>query len=147
MEDAAVAIGLMANAGIKGEQAGTSLRAVLQRLADPPKDAAAALDEMGISATNADGTMRPLSDVLKDLREKFGGLSESQKTTYASSIAGTEAMSGLLAIVNASDDDFQSLSDSINNASGAAKEMEEIKMDNLKGQVDILKSGVEGLDF
>lgn len=144
VEDAAVAIGLMANAGIKGEQAGTSLRAVLQRLADPPKDAAAALDEMGISATNADGTMRPLSDVLKDLREKFGGLSESQKTTYASSIAGTEAMSGLLAIVNASDDDFQSLSDSINNASGAAKEMEEIKMDNLKGQVDILKSGVEG---
>lgn len=145
VEDAAVAIGLMANAGIKGEQAGTSLRSVLQRLAKPPKEAAAALDALHISAENADGSMRPLSEVLVDLRKKFASLSESQKTAYASSIAGTEAMSGLLAIVNASDADFRSLTESINNASGAAKEMEEIKMDNLKGQTDILKSGIEGL--
>ena len=145
VEDAAVAIGLMANAGIKGEQAGTSLRSVLQRLAKPPKEAAAALDALHISAENTDGSMRPLSEVLVDLRKKFASLSESQKTAYASSIAGTEAMSGLLAIVNASNADFQSLTESINNASGAAKEMEEIKMDNLKGQTDILKSGIEGL--
>lgn len=112
IEDTAVAIGLMANAGIKGEQAGTSLRAMLTRLVDPPKDAAAALEALNISATNADGTMRPLNDVLVDLREGFAGLDDSQKASYASSIAGTEAMSGLLAIVNASDDDFNQLTES-----------------------------------
>lgn len=145
IEDTAVAIGLMANAGIKGEQAGTSLRAMLTRLVKPPKDAAEALDDLNISATNADGTMRPLRDVLKDLREKFNGLDDSQKASYASSIAGTEAMSGLLAIVNASEEDFDKLAASIDHANGAATEQAETMQDNLKGAITILQSSLEGL--
>ena len=145
IEDTAVAIGLMANAGIKGEQAGTALRSTLSRLVDPPKDAAEALDDLGISAVNADGTMKPLSEVMVDLREKFKGLDDSQKASYASSIAGTEAMSGFLAIVTASDEDFNNLTESINNADGAAQSMADTMQDNLQGQVTILQSALEGL--
>jgi len=145
IEDTAVAIGLMANAGIKGEQAGTALRAMLTRLVKPPKDAAAALDALKISATNADGTMKPLSSVLQELREKFKKLDDSQKASYASSIAGTEAMSGMLAIVNASDSDFQKLTASINNADGASQEMANTMNNNLQGATTILKSNVESL--
>ena len=145
IEDTAVAIGLMANAGIKGEQAGTALRAMLTRLVKPPKEAASALDALKISATNADGTMKPLSNVLQELREKFKTLDDSQKASYASSIAGTEAMSGMLAIVNASDSDFQKLTQSINNADGASQEMADTMNNNLQGATTILKSNVESL--
>lgn len=145
IEDTAVAIGLMANAGIKGEQAGTSLRAMLTRLVDPPKDAAAALDALNISATNADGSMRPLHDVLVDLRKGFANLDDSQKASYASSIAGTEAMSGLLAIVNASDDDFNKLTEAINNSDGAAKQTADTMQDNLKGAMEELSGSAETL--
>ncbi len=145
IEDTAVAIGLMANAGIKGEQAGTALRAMLTRLVKPPKDAATALDKLDISAQNADGTMKPLSNVLKELREKFSKLNDSQKAEYASSIAGTEAMSGMLAIVNASDDDFQKLTESINNANGAAQEQAKIMEDNTKGAITEMNSALEAM--
>lgn len=145
IEDTAVAIGLMANAGIKGEQAGTSLRAMFTRLADPPRDAAAAMDALGVSITNTDGTMKPLADVMGDLREKFSGLSEEQKIEYASSIAGQEAMSGLLAIVNAAPEDYEKLTAAIADSSGAAKEQAEIMQDNLKGAVEELGGGLETL--
>lgn len=79
IEDTALAIGLMANAGIKGEKAGTALRSIFTRLADPPKDAAEAIEKLGLSITNADGSMRPLNDVMKDLRKSFAGLTQEQK--------------------------------------------------------------------
>jgi len=145
IEDTAVAIGLMANAGIKGEQAGTALRSMLTRLVKPPTEAAKALNALGVSATNSDGTMKPLSQTLQELRKKFSELDDSQKASYASSIAGTEAMSGMLAIVNASDSDFQKLTDSINNADGAASEMADTMNDNLQGATTILKSNIESL--
>lgn len=145
IEDTAVAIGLMANAGIKGEQAGTSLRMALTRLADPPAEAASALESLGVSATNADGSMRPLNELITDLRAGFANLSEAEKTSAASAIAGTNAMSGFLAIMNASESDFQSLTAAINNADGAAASMAETMQDNLQGQLTILKSGLEGL--
>ena len=145
IEDTATAIGLMANAGIKGEHAGTSLRSVLTRLSSPPKECADAMQALGISMTNADGTMRPLSDVMGQLREKFNGLSESQQTQYAKAIAGQEAMSGLLAIVNASPGDYQKLTDSINDCSGAAEDMANTMNNNVSGQITLLKSKVEGI--
>lgn len=144
IEDTATAIGLMANAGIKGQQAGTTLRAMLTRLVDPPKEAAEALQNMGVSVTNADGSMKPLMETMKDLRKGFSGLNDSQKASYASSIAGQEAMSGLLAIVGASDTDFNGLVSSINNADGAAKDMAETMQDNLQGSMTILGSSLEG---
>ncbi len=145
IEDTAVAIGLMANAGIKGEQAGTALRSMLTRLVKPPKQAAEALDALNISATNSDGTMKPLSETLKELRTKFAELDDSQKASYASSIAGTEAMSGMLAIVNASDSDFDKLTQAIANADGAAEEMADTMNNNLKGATTIMQSNMESL--
>lgn len=145
IEDTAVAIGLMANAGIKGEQAGTALRSMLTRLVKPPKDAAAALEKLGISAQNQDGTMKPLSETLSQLREKFAGLDDSQKAEYAASIAGQEAMSGLLAIVNASPEDYAKLTAAISDSDGAAQKMADTMNNNLQGQITILKSALEGL--
>lgn len=145
IEDTAAAIGLMANAGIKGEQAGTALRSMLTRLVDPPKDAASALESLGVSATNVDGTVKPLRETIAELREKFSGLSDAEKTEYASNIAGQEAMSGLLAIVNAGDEDFEKLTAAIDDASGAASEQAGIMQDNLKGAMTELGSAAESL--
>lgn len=145
VEDTSVAIGLMANAGIKGEQAGTALRAMLTRLVKPPKDAAVAMEKLGISVVNADGTMKPLIDVIGMLREKFAGLDDSQKASYASTLAGQEAMSGLLAIVNAGEGDFDKLVQEINAADGTAQKMAETMQDNLKGALEELGGGLETL--
>ena len=144
-EDTALAIGLMANAGIKGSSAGTSLRSVMSRLAKPTKEVQIAMDALGISLTNSDGSMKTLNEVIGDLREGFNGLSEAEAAQLASSLAGQEAMSGLLAIVNASEDDFNKLERSIYNCDGAAARMAETMSGNLQGQITILKSGLEGL--
>lgn len=143
IEDTAVAIGLMANSGIKGSQAGTALRSTITRLAKPVGEAKVAVEELGISITNADGTMKPLSQTMEELREKFAGLTEEQKAQYAAMLAGQEGMSGLLAIVNASDEDFQKLTDEINNANGAAQDMADIMMDNTAGAIEQLKGALE----
>lgn len=144
-EDTAVAIGLMANSGIKASQAGTSLRAIMSRMAKPTDEVQAAMDALGVSITNSDGSMKSLSAIMGDLRTGFAGLSEAEKAQMAASLGGQEAMSGLLAIVNASDADFDKLSESIYSCDGAAADMAETMNDNLQGQLTILKSGLEGL--
>ena len=144
-EDTALAIGLMANAGIKGSSAGTALRSMMSRLTKPTKEVQNAMNRLGISLTDDNGKMKSLNEVMTDLRNGFNGLSEAEAAELASSLAGQEAMSGLLAIVNASDDDFKKLERSIYNCDGAAARMAETMSDNLQGQITILKSGVEGL--
>ncbi|MBS6263962.1 MAG: phage tail tape measure protein [Clostridium sp.] len=144
IQDTATAIGLMANAGIKGEQAGTSLRAIFSRIVKPTAEVASAMERIGLSVTNSDGSMRSLDEILRDLRAGFSGLSESERASTAASLAGQEAMSGMLALVNASDEDYEKLSDSIYHAKGAAEEMAGVRMDNLKGDVTLLKSSAEG---
>lgn len=144
-EDTALAIGLMANSGIKAGQAGTSLRAILSRMAKPTKEVQSAMDKLGISLTNSDGSMKSLNEIMGDLRNGFASLSEAEKAEMASALGGQEAMSGLLAIVNASDDDFNKLSGAIANCDGAAADMAETMNDNLKGKLTILKSSLEGL--
>ncbi len=148
IEDVAVALGTMANSGIKAEQAGTSMRAILARLAKPTKEVNDAFSELGISAsealTNADGSMKPLAETLEILRENTSGLDEATKASVASGIAGQEAMSGLLAILNASDADFEKLTESISNADGTAQKMADTMNDNLEGAITIMKSAVEG---
>lgn len=145
IQDTAVAVGLLANAGIKGEKAGTALRSMFTRLASPPKDAAAAMEALGISIKTASGQMLPLSDVMVQLREKFSGLSQEQQIQMASSLAGQEAMSGLLAIVNASPKDFDDLTAAVENSKDAAQRMADTMQDNLKGALTVLNSGLEGL--
>lgn len=144
-EDCATAIGLMANSGIKASQAGTSLRSIFTRMAKPTKEVQGAMDALGISLTKSDGSMESLNEIMVDLRKGFSGLTQDQKAQMAAALGGQEAMSGLLAIVNASDDDFNKLSDSIANCDGAAADMAETMNDNLSGQITILKSGLEGL--
>lgn len=143
IEDTAVAIGLMANSGIKGSQAGTALRATFTRLTKPTEAVAIAMEKYNISLTDSQGNIKPLSTLMLELRDRFSGLSDSQKTSLAATLAGQEAMSGLLAIVNASDEDFQKLTDEINNANGAAQDMADIMMDNTAGAIEQLKGALE----
>lgn len=142
-EDCAVAIGLMANSGIKASQAGTALRSLFTRLAKPTDTVAAAMEKYNITLTDANGNMKPLSTLMSEMRDRFSGLSEAQKANLAATLAGQEGMSGLLAIVNSSDDDFKNLTDSINNADGASERMAKTMQDNLKGSFTIFKSTVE----
>lgn len=99
VEDCSLAIGLMANSGIKAGQAGTVLRSMLSRLAKPTDEVQGAMDKLGVSLTNSDGSMKSLNEVMGDMREGFSGLSKAEQTQTASALAGQEAMSGLLAIV------------------------------------------------
>ncbi len=144
IQDTATAIGLMANAGIKGEQAGTSLRAMFTRIVKPTAEVEAAMSRIGLTVSNSDGSMRSLDEILRDLRTGFAGLSESERASTAASLAGQEAMSGMLALINASGEDYEKLSDSIYHAKGAAEEMAGVRMDNLKGDITLLKSSAEG---
>lgn len=145
VEDLAQAIGLMANSGIKGSNAGTALRSVLTRLAKPPKEAAEAMEQYGISIKNSDGSMKSLMEVMENMRDSLQGLPEDEQAAAAAAIGGQEAMSGLLAIVNASESDFKKLADAIDNADGSAEQMADIMQNNLTGQLTIMRSAAEAL--
>lgn len=145
VEDISVALGLMANSGIKASQAGTSLKSMLSRMTKPTDAVSAAMSELGISLTDSEGNMKSFNEIMLDMRKGFSNLTADQKANYAAILGGQEAMSGLLAIVNSSDADFNKLSEAINNADGAAEKIAETMNDNLQGQITILKSGIEGL--
>ena len=145
VEDTAEAIGLMANAGIKGSQAGTSLRTIMNNLAGEVKICGSALGEVTIQTTNADGSMRELSDILADCRGAFSQLSESEQAAAAEALVGKNAMSGFLALMNAAPEDIDKLSSAIENCDGKSAEMAATMQDNLAGQLTILKSQLEEL--
>lgn len=145
IEDCAVAIGLMANAGIKGEKSGTALRTLFTNLISPTDTVAGAMKRLGIETVNTDGTMKPLNELLLEMRGSFAGLTDEQKASEAAALAGKEAMSGLLAIVNASDEDFNNLTAAIADSNGAAEEMATIMQDNLAGKLEQLGGGLETL--
>ena len=144
-EDTALAIGILADNGIKGSQAGTMLRAMFTRLVKPTKESAQAMDDLGIVMTDAAGNMKPLDQVLQEMRKSFGGLTEEQQAQYAAALAGQQGMSGLLAIMNTSEEDFQKLTKATTEYTGAAEEMSKIMQDNLQGDITLLKSALEGL--
>ena len=144
MEDTATAIALMANSGIKASSAGTALRGWLSKLAAPTKDSQKAMEELGITLTDEEGNMKSLRDVIGDTRTAFADLSEAEKAQYAKMMAGQQGLSGFLAIVNAAPEDLDKLTNAIDNSAGAAKAMSEVRIDNLEGDVTILKSAVEG---
>lgn len=186
-EDTATALGLMANAGIKASRGGTSLNSILTNLSKPTDDMKDAMDYLGISLQNSDGSMKSLGEVMQNLRSSFGkckmpmdefqkklkeietkyqsgemtekqykksledltekayGAEGALKAKYAATLAGKEGMAGLLAIVNASDSDFQKLTNSIYDSEGASKKMADTMNDNLSGQITILKSKLQEL--
>ena len=143
--DTATALGLMANNGIKASQAGTSLNSWFTRMAKPTKESSKAMEDLGISMTDANEKMKPLRQVMSETRGAFNGLTKSQKAQYAAMLAGKTGMSGLLAIVNSSDKDFNKLSKSIDNSKGAAKKMYNVANNNLLGSLTVLKSTVESI--
>lgn len=146
VQDTAIAVGLMANSGIKASQAGTSLRAILSRLAKPTEQVQTAMNELGISLTDSNGNMKSMRRVMEDMRDGFSGLTKDQQANYAATIGGQEAMSGLLAIVNASEEDFNKLTTAIDNSSGTCQDMADTMLQNLSGQFTILKSQIEGIN-
>lgn len=145
IEDISVALGVMANAGIKGSTAGTTLKNVIANMAKPTDAQAAVMQKLGISLTDSSGNMKSFAEVMNNLRSSFNGLSETEKASYATTLAGKESMSGLLTIVNASAADFDKLTEAINGSSGSAEAMAAKMLDNLKGQLTLLKSAVEGI--
>lgn len=145
VEDTAHALGLMANAGIKGSQGGTALRSLMTRLVKPTAESGSAMRELGISVENADGTMKPLSDILVDLRSKLQNLSPAQQAMYSGMLAGQEALSGLLAIVNTGEEDFVKLGSALENADGTAQRMSDQMEGGLGGAMRSLASITESL--
>lgn len=144
-EDASIALSLMANAGIKGSQSGTSLKTALTNMLSPTSSMASVMEEYGLSLTNADGSMKSLQDVMIMLREKMGGLDEATQGAAASTLFGKEALAGMLAIINASDADFEKLTTAIYNCDGTAQNMAETMQNNLNGKLTQLKSALEGV--
>ncbi|MDU0430064.1 phage tail tape measure protein [Staphylococcus chromogenes] len=145
VEDTSIAIGLMSNAGIKGEKAGTALRTMFTNLSSPTKAMKEKMDELGISITDSSGNMLPMRDVMDQLRGKFKGLSKEQQASAAATIFGKEAMSGALAIINASDEDYQKLTKSIDGSKGAAKRMSDEMEGGIGGSIRQMKSAIESL--
>lgn len=145
IQDISLATGLMANSSIKGSAAGTALRSTITRMAKPTEESSMAMSVLGLSLTDTNGNMKSFGEVMKDMRKGMQGMTEDEKASYAAMLGGQEAMSGLLAIANASDEDFNKLSDAINNAAGSAEKMADIKMDNIQGDVTKLQSSLEGL--
>ena len=138
VQDTALAVGLMANQGIKGSEAGTALRAMMTRLVKPTKESGEAMDILGLNILDANGKMKPFRDIIADIREGMKKLSPDSKAAVAGMLAGQEAMSGLLALVNSPYEDFDKLAGAIDNSSGAAERMAKIRMDNLKGDLEQL---------
>lgn len=145
IQDLSIATGLMANNGIKGSDAGTTLRSVITRMAKPTKESTKAMDALKMSLTNTDGSMKSFAEIMDDMRKGMSNMTEDQKASYAAMLGGKTAMSGLLAIVNTSEEDYNKLTDAIRNSAGAAKEMANVRLDNLQGDTTILKSGLQGL--
>lgn len=170
IEDVSLALGLMANAGVKGEQAGNALKTSLARLASPTKQAQEVIDRLGISLTDEDGNTLGFADMLEQLRDKLKGVSaelvnadgslkeyeeieeelqgkneQLQLISDASNLFGKNQVASMLALVNASDKDFQALKESIDTCKGSAEEMAEVRIDNLTGDVTILTSAMEGV--
>ena len=144
-EDTAEALGLMANAGIKSTQSGTSMRSIMTALSGDVKFCSETFGEMEIATTNQDGSMRELSDILADCRVAFNQMTESEKASAAQALVGKNAMSGFLALMNAAPQDIDKLSGAIANCDGTSLAMAETMQDNLGGQLTILKSQLEEL--
>ena len=147
IEDSALAMGVMANSGIKASMAGTALRSIMNRLVNPPKQAAVQLAKFGWSAKNADGTLKPFKQQMVELREKFKGLSQAEQVAAAKMIAGAEAAAGLSALMTSSDADFNKLDSAILNADGSAAKMAATMTANFKGAMNRVKSAVESVQI
>lgn len=173
IEDTAVALGIMANSGIKGSQAGNALKTSLTRMAEGKDAVANTMKQLGISMTDSSGRTKSLMEVMENLRSSIGtvsvdlvdsagnlrqyddivadlsktteGLSQIQQIQAASTIFGKDNMAAMLTLVNAGTEDFNKLTKAIYGSAGSAETMAEKMLDNLNGQLTLLKSATEGI--
>lgn len=145
LEETAAAIGIMANAGVNGSQAGTSLRGALSRLSKPTKDMSEAMDELGISFYDSNGKMKSLTEQVGMLRQATEGMTDEQKNNYLVTLYGQEALSGMLALINEGEGSLGELTNAYKNCDGAAQEAAETMQDNLPGALEQLSGSAETL--
>lgn len=147
IEDMAIAVGLMANSSIKGSQAGTALKNTIANMAAPTDTMAAAMKELGINLTDSSGNVKTFKQVMDELRASYSGLGKADQVAKASEVFGKYGMSGMLAVINATEADYKSLTTAIDNAEGAAERMAQTRLDNLEGDLTLAKSAAEGLQI
>lgn len=145
MEETAAAIGIMANAGIQGGQAGTTLRGALSRLSRPTEDMQEAMSELGVSFYDSEGKMLSLTDQVDVLSKAMEGMTDEQKNNYLVTLYGQEALSGMLALINEGPESLESLTKAYTTCDGSAKKAAETMQDNLKGAVEQLSGSAESL--
>ena len=143
IEETAAAIGIMSDAGVKGSQAGTTLRGGLTRIVKPTKMVRDAMAELGVEFYNSDGKMKSLTEIIETLQEHTKGLTDEVKNQALAQIFGTEALSGMLALVNRGSSELDSMKKSFENCDGAAQEMADVMLDNAKGAIESLSGSLE----
>lgn len=143
IEEVAAAIGIMSDAGIKGEQAGTTLRGALVRLTKPTSKMQAVMDDLGISFYDNEGKMKSLAEMVSMLQEATAGLTEEEEQYALTTIFGTESLSGMTALISRGSDDLRDMTKEFENADGAAKDMADTMLDNTKGSIEELKGSLE----
>lgn len=144
-EETAAAVGIMADAGIQGSQAGTTLRGALSRISKPTKDMKEAMDELGISFYDSERKMKSLSEQVGMLRKATEGMTDEQRNNYLVTLYGQEALSGMLALINTGEDSLQELTAAYKNSDGAAQKAADTMQDNLAGAMEQLGGSAETL--
>lgn len=147
IEDVTTALTAFSTAGIKGSQAGTTLRTMVTRLVKPTDTVEMAMERLNIQVANADGTIKPLNQLLAEMRVSFAGLTDEQKAYEAAILAGQEGMSGLLTLMNMSQEEYDKISESMQNASGVAGETAAVMQDNLQSSIEQLGGAMESLSI
>lgn len=145
LEETAAAIGIMSDAGIKGSQAGTSLRGALSRLAKPTEEMEKKMQALGLSFYDAEGNMVPLNEIVEQLQSSFEGLTQEQQNNALVTLFGQESLSGMLALIQRGPDELRALTEGFENADGAAKEMADVMLDNTSGAIEELTGSIETL--
>lgn len=143
IEETAAAIGIMSDAGVKGSQAGTTLRGGLTRIVKPTKQVKEAMEELGVEFYNSDGKMKSLTQIIQILQEHTKGLTDETKNQALAQIFGTEALSGMLALVNRGSTELDTMTKSFETCDGSAKEMADTMLDNSKGAIESLTGSLE----
>lgn len=147
IEETTAAIGKLGDAGIQGTQSGTALRAIMLRLVDPPKQAAETMAELGIETRNAQGEMKTFPELIGELEKATEGMTEAEKAATLSKIAGTNASSALMALVNEGADSLKNYTKELENAGGTAEKVAEQQIQGLVGELKLLKSALEEISL
>lgn len=145
MEDTTAALMVMANAGIKGSSSGTALSSIMTRLGNDVSDCRTMLEGYGIQVYDTTGSVRELSAILDDMKGIWGGLTDEEKSALSYTVAGKTAQAQLMTVLGESTGAFETYAEGLRNCNGAAKEMQDIKLDTFTGQIQLLESAYDGL--